>query len=493
MALAPFWSHPTAALGGVAALGALFGILSGLFIPRGPITAAEAIISLTAALAIGAISGLTSGSRWCVVIGPVAYAVALEVVRAGIAGPTVDAPQLGAMYGVIAFVLGRVVHGVLVLGPMVLGSSYGVWVAGRMGHVTAGLGGIGRVATALGTLAVALLVFSLTRPASTAAILDASGETAAGSVSELATVPIGGHDQTIMIRGRSVDSPILLYLEGGPGGTDLGALRADVGLEEDFVVAAWDQRGSGKSYKALDPTDTLTVDQMVSDTIEVTEYLLERFDSENVVLVGQSWGSSLGALTAQRRPDLYRAFVGVGQMVSQRATDIMFWEDTVAWARRSGDTALVERLEGNGPPPYEDLLGYDPVVSHEHDWNAYEEFDPANEMPAILFVPEYDLMDRINAFKGFLDTASVLYPQLQDIDFRRDIMSLDIPYYLVLGEHEARGRAVLANEWFEIVNAPSKERVVFPGSGHRPNFERPAMFADLMARVLEETSDATRG
>src|SRR5690606_40616077 len=69
----------------------------------------------------------------------------------------------------------------------------------------------------------------------------------------------------------------LLYLAGGPGGTDLGAVRRDVGLEEDFVVAVWEQRGAGKSYAALDPAETLTVDQLVSDTIEVTDYLRERF------------------------------------------------------------------------------------------------------------------------------------------------------------------------------------------------------------------------
>ena len=44
------------------------------------------------------------------------------------------------------------------------------------------------------------------------------------------------------------------------------ALFAD--LERDFVVVDWDQRGVGKSYAALDPPATWTLDQAVSDTIE---------------------------------------------------------------------------------------------------------------------------------------------------------------------------------------------------------------------------------
>jgi proline iminopeptidase len=289
----------------------------------------------------------------------------------------------------------------------------------------------------------------------------------------------------MMIRGRSVDNPVLLYLTGGPGGTDMGAIRRDVTLEQDFTVVAWDQRGAGKSYAALDPTDTFTVDQLIADTIEVTNYLRDRFDQEKIYLVGQSWGSTLGVLSARQHPELYHAFVGVGQMVSQRETDIMFWEDTLAWAEVTGNTDLVERLRANGPPPYENLMHYDPFIAREHDWNRYPEFNPDNEMPAILFVPEYSWMDRINAFKGFLDTAGTLYPQLQGIDFRQDVPTLAVPFYMVLGEHEARGRAVLAEEWFDMLDAPSKEVFIFEGSGHRAHFDRPGDFSEVMSHVLE--------
>jgi hypothetical protein len=60
--------------------------------------------------------------------------------------------------------------------------------------------------------------------------------------------------------------------------------------------------------------------------------------------------------------------------------------------------------------------------------------------------------------------------------------------YIVAGAHEARGRAVLAAEWFEMLEAPSKEWVMFERSGHRPSFEQPADFVDLMLRVRDETT-----
>jgi pimeloyl-ACP methyl ester carboxylesterase len=474
------------------ALAAGFGLISAWLTPRGPITTSEALISIGAALVVGAGAGLVLANRWSILVTPVVFAVVFELARLGVEGPTVDAINFSGMYGIFAFVLGRVVHGLLVLVPLALGSVYGFSLARRLGNTTsAPMGGLDWTLTGVTTLAIAAMAFFIAIPASTPPIVGADGEPLAGSVAELTTVTIGGRDQTMMIRGRSVDNPVLLYLTGGPGGTDIGAIRRDVTLEQDFTVVAWDQRGAGKSYSALDPTDTFTTNQLVADTLEVTNYLRARFDQEKIYMVGQSWGSTLGVLAAQQHPELYHAFVGVGQMVSQRETDIMFWEDTLAWAEETGNSGLAETLRRNGPPPYENLIHYDAFIASEHDWNAYPEFDSNNEMPAILFVPEYSWMDRINAFKGFLDTAGTLYPQLQEIDFRQDVTTLDVPFYMVQGEHEARGRAVLAEEWFEIVDAPSKEAFVFEGSGHRAHFDRPGEFAEVMGHVLEQSSPAS--
>jgi pimeloyl-ACP methyl ester carboxylesterase len=80
----------------------------------------------------------------------------------------------------------------------------------------------------------------------------------------------------------------------------------------------------------------------------------------------------------------------------------------------------------------------------------------------------------------------VLYPQLQDIDFRTDVPRLDVPVYVVLGAHEARGRSVLANEWFAGLEAPTKELITFEHSGHRPVVEEPAVVATLMTRIVDE-------
>lgn len=484
-ALSIFWTDWRLGLAAAGVLAGASGLITAGLIPRGPLTSAQALWSIALALLIGLGAGLVSGSRWSMLIAPLAYALFFELGRLGLTGPTVDAIQLDSIYGVIALLTGRLFHGLLALLPILLGARLGVAMAKSLGYqAAAGLGFGSWLFSGLGILVLAVLVFFMAKPGTTHPIMGSDGKPLPDSLAELTQVVLGGQEQTVMIRGRNEDNPVLLYLAGGPGGTDLGAMRADVSLEEDFIVVTWDQRGTGKSYPAIDPLENMTLEQMISDTIELTNYLRARFEEDKVYLVGNSWGTILGTLAVQRHPELYHAYVGTGQMVSVRETDIMFWEDTLEWAEKTGDSDLAAQLRQMGKPPYQNLLDYEPIIQHEHDWNPYPEMGSSEEMPFNTFVPENSLLDRINAMRGLLDTYSVLYPQLQEIDFRQDVPELEVPVYIILGKYETRGRRILAEEWYDLLEAPTKELIVFDHSGHRPNFEEPGLFSRTMERIL---------
>jgi pimeloyl-ACP methyl ester carboxylesterase len=338
-----------------------------------------------------------------------------------------------------------------------------------------------------------VFVALLARPASTDPIVDANGNEIPGSVAELTTVDVNGHDLHLMIRGHSIDNPVLLFLAGGPGGTELGAMRRHLPeLEEHFTVVTWDQRGSGKSYDELDPTDTLTLDGQVDDTVAVTNHLRDRFGQDRIYVAGQSWGTTLGVFVVQQRPELYAAYIGAGQMVSQLATDTIYYDDTLAWARANGNDDLVDELEALGPPPYEGILDLVTLLSREPDIYPYDHSpnsEGSGQMSENLFVEEYTLIDQVHALAGAADTFSVLYPQLQDVDFRDTATEFEVPMFFVQGANEAGGRAVLFDEWYPMVDAPIKDLAVLDTSGHRPLFEQPDEFVDYMVdTVLAETS-----
>jgi proline iminopeptidase len=461
-------------------------VLAAVLVPRGPLTTAEALVSMGVAVAVGIAAGALTAGRWSVVSTPLVFVAVFELGRIGAQGPTVDAPQLTLM-GLLVALGVRAVLALIMLVPIAVGARWGVELAARRGAGVRRLGRGGLVGLVVLTLVLVVLAALIARPASTAPILGPDGRPLAGSIAELTTVTVGGHEHALMIRGVSTDNPVLLHLAGGPGGTDMGAMRLDTGLEQHFVVVTWDQRGTGKSYGALEPLDTLTVEGAVTDTLDVTDHLRERFGQERIFITGQSWGTLPSVLAAQRHPERYHAIVGTGQMVDIAETDGIFYDDTLAWARGRGDAELENRLLGLGPPPYDSWIDYLTIVGHERDLFPYPEFDGHTEIPATIWGPENSVMDSIGAVRGLADTYAWLYPQLQGLDLREAVPRLDVPLYVVMGEHEARGRVDPAREWFEALDAPRKEWIELPASSHRASFEQPAAYTRLLERVRSET------
>ena len=480
-----------------AAPAAAAGLLAGLLIPRGPVTTAEAVTALMAAVLVGVATGWWIRSRWAMVLAPVTFMVVFELARVRVDGPTVDGIRLDGIYGVMALVAGRGVDAVLIVLPMMVGASYGAALARRRRpddakprrHL------VRRTGLGIATVAVLALLAGLLRPASTAPIVGAEGNRVPGSIAELVDVPVGGHDQSIMLRGVSAEAPVLLFLEGGPGGTGIGRIRnSGEDLEKSFVVATWDQRGTGKSYDALEPTATLTLDQMVQDTLAVTTYLRERFDKDKIYLVGSSWGTVIGTLAVQRSPGLFSAYVGTGQMVDPFATDKLMYAESIADAEARGDTGTADTLRAMGPPPYDNTLDYPVAIASNAKWMDFDhgaDYSASSEYPMSLFVSEYTLIEQLRGMAAIAETYHVLYPQLADTDFRTQVPRLDVPVYLVEGRHEAAGRETLAKEWFQGLSAPSKEYLYFVHSGHTPPYDEPGRFADLMRKVVESTGEAS--
>jgi pimeloyl-ACP methyl ester carboxylesterase len=168
------------------------------------------------------------------------------------------------------------------------------------------------------------------------------------SIASLEHIHIGGVDQYTLIRGNDSSHPVLLFLHGGPGMPAMYLAHAfQPELEKEFVVVQWDRRAAGKSYRE-DISSTLTTEQLVADTVELTNVLRARFHQDRIYLVGHSWGTYLGMLVIARHPELYHAYVGIGQLA--RSSPIAGIQDEYIrqTARRMGDQDAINELEEKG-------------------------------------------------------------------------------------------------------------------------------------------------
>ena len=145
--------------------------------------------------------------------------------------------------------------------------------------------------TMMALAAVLLISWYWSRAGSTAPFVNAAGKTLPGSIAALERVMLGGVKQGMLIRVLDAANPILLYLHGGPGTSELGMVRVHnlAALEKHFTVVVWDQRGAGLSFAARKPESGMTVDQFIADTYELTQLLCRRFGQTKIFLVGHSW------------------------------------------------------------------------------------------------------------------------------------------------------------------------------------------------------------
>jgi len=346
--------------------------------------------------------------------------------------------------------------------------------------------------TLVALLAAVVLVSQVT--AHTPAILGADGKPLPGSIASLEKVKLGGVDQWLIIRGYDVNKPVLLFLSGGPGASEAArVLRFNAELEKHFVVVIWEQRGCGKSYPSINPKADLTVGQYVADIIELTGILRARFDEQKIYLVGHSWGTIIGLLAAQERPDLFHAYIGTAQMVDVQETDRMIYDLVLEHSRQTGDADFVKTLEAQGPPPY---FGKSPIQPYATLFGReYQIFEMPNiqdetyrrEGDAILLMlkqPEYGWLDRLYYLLGLMNTFNVVYPQLQEMDFRVDAARLDLPVYIVLGRHDMNNPSPIPEEYFNLLEAPAKQLVYFEDSGHGMIWQEADKFHRLMVDTV---------
>lgn len=484
------------------------GLLAGVLMPRGPVTTTQVLVSIAVALVVGCAAGYLARTRWAILAAPLAYVAAFELASWPAQGVTVDRPSLEYAWGFIAAVLGRGMHGVVVVPALMVMAAVGAGIARTRADTepaaaasepvrrrTRVFAWLRRASVAMVLLGIAAMAVWVAQPAAAPPVLDASGEPVDGSIAELRSVQIGGTTQWITMRGHSTNAPVLLYLPGGPGQSDLGQARVLLqDLEQDFVVVTWDGRGIGRSYPSYD--EHLTQRRVVDDTIELTDYLRRRFREERIYLFGESGGTITGVMAVQRAPERYHAWLGSGQMVSPRETDQRIWADLRGWARARDERDVLRELDRVGEPPYDDPLTYAWVMGYydklESDWDAPAYYTRRGEESGVGFMglaaSEYAAVDKVNAVRGLMDVFTQLYPTWQDIDLRTSAASLQVPVYIFSGEHELAARRDLSLAWFEDLRAPRKRLYTYPRGGHAAAFENYRAFhAALIGDVLPET------
>ena len=322
--------------------------------------------------------------------------------------------------------------------------------------------------------------------------LDENGKPLAGSISEKVFVDINGVEQGMFIKSKDINNPVLLFVHGGPGMPEYWLTqRYPTGLEDHFTVVWWEQRGAGLSYSADIPPETMTAEQFISDTLEVTNYLRERFGKEKIYLMAHSWGSYIGIQAAAREPELYYAYIGMGQISYQIQSEQLAYEYALEQYKKNGNMNMVQRLESAPPTMTVPLPAAYEALRDEYMHGVG--IGTTHDMKSVvtgIFLPswqfrEYTLGEKVNLWRGkFLSRSRnfSLWDKMQATDLTKQVTELEIPVYFFEGKYDYTCAYPLAKDYFEKLKAPVKGFYTFEQSAHTPLFEEP----EKMQKILQE-------
>ncbi len=343
------------------------------------------------------------------------------------------------------------------------------------------------VSILLGAILIILgvrLAFSRGKPRP---FIDENGRALSGSIAEKTHVNINCAQLGMFIMGRDIGNPVLLFLHGGTAMPEYFLTQNfPTGLEQYFTVCWWDRRGAGLSYGSNIPPETITLEQSILDTLEVTKYLRNRFHKDKIYLMAHSGGSLIGIQAAARASEFYYAYIGVAQMSYQLKSERLSYEYMVKRYKEIGNTKMVRQLEAAPPTMSVPLPASYMKVRDKamHGLGVGTTRDMKSELTGVFLASwlcrEYTLCEKVAMWRGKFSSDRILWDKMITTDLTKEVPKIDLPVYFFHGKYDYTVSYPLAKAYLDELQAPIKGFYTFNNSAHSPMFEEPGRMKQLI-------------
>lgn len=330
---------------------------------------------------------------------------------------------------------------------------------------------------------------------------DENGNKIEGSISEKKIITIGGVKQGMFIRSKNINNPVLLFVHGGPAFSEYFLFeKYKPGLEDNFTVCYWEQRGGGLSYRPNISLETMTFEQLTSDAIEVSNYLRKRFGKEKIYLMAHSGGTIIGIQATAKAPQLYHAYVGMGQITQQAASEKIAYQYMLKQYAALGNKKALNALK-IFPILTSNLYLIPFFKSSVRDKSMHElGIGTMRNMKSVfwgVFIPvwtckSYTIREKINIWASkftFIKKAKFI-DQLFVINIPASVPKLDIPVYFFSGKYDLTVNVHLSKAYLNKLQAPIKGFYTFKNAAHSPIFEEPESVKQIIeSDILKARTD----
>ncbi len=282
-------------------------------------------------------------------------------------------------------------------------------------------------------------------------------------------ITVGGIKQYIKIKGQDDSKPILLFLHGGPGSSLINKTDQITGkLQQHFVVVQWDQRETGQTLALNKTSEPLTPQLFYSDTHDLIDILLKKFQKPKLYLAGYSWGSGLGFYIADKYPELLYAYIAISPVINQ-------------W--RSDSISLTMLKETMGKKARKEL---------SHVKIPFENCEQLYFHRKWLMKREGQKFVGLALPKSFVQTWAVtwfdVWSRSCDVNLSRSLPTINCPVYFFAGKKDFNTNYSITEEYFDSLSAPKKDLFLFADAGHGlPETDSGPFQEIIIDKILPET------
>lgn len=273
------------------------------------------------------------------------------------------------------------------------------------------------------------------------------------------TLSVGKIKQIISYKGNQ-NSPLILFLHGGPGSSRMR--QADIftnKLQDHFLVVQWDQREAGKTQALNKYSGPVTLELMENDTYELIQILLKKFNKKKIYLVGESWGTVLGFKMAQKHPELLNAYISISSVIDQSESERILLNKLKADAKEKGNK-IAEKELNTIKIPFEnsDQIYYSRKWMFNYDGQPFADKDTT-------VVKQY--------LKSWSDTWLPTWNQAIKQNLFKELPKVKCPVYFFIGKKDLQTNFTIAEKYYETLKAPKKNLFLFDDAGHSVLTEKP--------------------
>jgi len=223
---------------------------------------------------------------------------------------------------------------------------------------------------------------------------------------------------------------------------------------------------TGKTY-AKNPNSPPEPVRVELDGIELAQYLCDYLGKKKILLLGHSWGSHLGVEMVQRRPGLFAAYIGTGQVGSWRANVQAQFDFLLAKARAANDLKRVKQLEDIGTPDPTSATQYFSWWSMRNPYMSPDDAGWFAELRQIVQANPEFTEEYLKTFgDGMKYSGRTTVSAMLATELPTTASELRVPFFVIQGRDDMVTPTSVAMKYFEVVKAPQKKMILIDHAGH---------------------------